>query len=175
MQNEDRLSPPLPRPTPGSPPPNLRGHLADRPLSRRDAATLTDLRDQQAAPPRRRWGGTPVRFDRKPRRLQSHYYNSEEDLSYGEEEEEYEEVYEEEELEYLSRRRPRPREPVGYSGKRERRVHRHRPNRFELWAANTRLPVLNYFSCEICSTHYHKPNTVIDIKGWLAKWGNMDG
>lgn len=74
-----------------------------------------------------------MRLDRKPRRHQSHYYNSEEDLSYGEEEEEeYDEEYEEEELEYLSRRRPRPREPVGYSGKKERRVHRHRPNRFEL-------------------------------------------
>ncbi|XP_041923272.1 centrosome and spindle pole-associated protein 1 isoform X2 [Alosa sapidissima] len=138
VQFQDRLSPPLSKPTRGSPPPDPRGHLAETLSSRRDAATLTDSRVQQAGTPRRRWGGTPVRLERKPRRPQGHYYNSEEDLSYGEEDEEYEE----EELDYMSRRRPRPRELIGYLGKRERRVHRHRPDRIVQERREPQAPIL---------------------------------
>ncbi|XP_076147017.1 centrosome and spindle pole-associated protein 1 isoform X2 [Alosa pseudoharengus] len=138
VQFQDRLSPPLSKPTRGSPPPDPRGHLAETQSSRRDAATLTDSRVQQAGTPRRRWGGTPVRLERKPRRPQGHYYNSEEDLSYGEVDEEYEE----EELDYMSRRRPRPRELIGYLGKRERRVHHHRPDRIVQERREPQAPIL---------------------------------
>ncbi|XP_031439503.1 centrosome and spindle pole-associated protein 1 isoform X2 [Clupea harengus] len=139
VQHQDPLSPPLPKPNPVSPPSlsDQRGPLAERRSSRRDAATLTDLRTEDPAP-RRRGGAPPVRFDRNPRRLRYYYYNSDEDLSYGEEEEEYEE----EDLDYVSRRRPRPRELVGYSGKRERRVHRHRPDRIVQERREVQAPIL---------------------------------
>ena len=65
----------------------------------------------------------------------------------GEEEEEYEE----EDLDYVSRRRPRPRELVGYSGKRERRVHRHRPDRFVFRTAHM-APLINLQSPFISSS-----------------------
>ncbi|XP_062377506.1 centrosome and spindle pole-associated protein 1 isoform X3 [Sardina pilchardus] len=142
VQFQEGLSPTLSKPTQDSPPPGPRGHLDERQSSRRDAATLTDSRVQQAGTPRRRWGGTSVRLERKPRRLQGHYYNSEEDLSYGEEDEEDEEEYEEEELEYVSRRKPRHREPIGYLGKRERRVHRHRPDRIVQERREPQAPIL---------------------------------
>lgn len=79
--------------------------------------------------PRRHWGDPPLRLDRRPRRLRSYYIYSDEDLSFGEEE--YDD--EDEELDHVSRRRAGPKELVGYSGKRERRVHHHRPDRFVLF------------------------------------------
>ncbi|XP_063062487.1 centrosome and spindle pole-associated protein 1 isoform X2 [Engraulis encrasicolus] len=144
---------------PPPPPPPLAGSQTEprgvgapnRP--RRDAATLTDPRSEEAAPapaPRRHWGDGPLHAERRPRRLRSYYVYSDEDLSY-EEGEEGEYGDEDEELEPQHAPQPRrqptiPRDEPAYSGKRDRdrdrRGHQHRADRVAPERRVVQAPIL---------------------------------